>query len=175
MLLQVTGGDFLLIYFANPAPYLVQRYVYPTEIETFGSVAARQKMLTTGRIGRSWAANYTIASRLPLHPSIGPPNTPYPPDSMYLHHQNLQGDGELDGYYYQEQSSPLSHSALSFVHGGLSPTYNDLTPFPSRINEISDSLLAKLRSRQPPPPYPPNPYPGLPPSEFCRSRIWHGF
>lgn len=118
------------------------RYVYPTEIKTFGSVAARQEMLTTGRIGRSWAGNYTTTSRLPLHPSIGPPNTPYPSDSMRLH--------------------PLSHSALSFVHGGLSPTYNDLTPFPSRINEISDSLLAKLRNRQQPPPHPPNPYPGLP-------------
>ncbi|EEB94583.1 hypothetical protein MPER_06582, partial [Moniliophthora perniciosa FA553] len=43
------------------------RYVYPTELKTFGTVGARQKMLSTGRIGRSWAANYTVASRLPLH------------------------------------------------------------------------------------------------------------
>jgi hypothetical protein len=140
---------------AHAAPHSLQRYVYPTEVETFGSVAARQKMLTTGRIGRSWVANYTTASRLPLHPSIGPPNAPYPPESTN---------------HYQESSSLLSHSALSFVHGGLSPTYNNLTPFPSRINEISKSLLAKLRSRRPPPPHPPNPYPGLPLSEFCEAH-----
>lgn len=144
-----------LCFIANVAPSLRQRYVYPTEIKTFGSVAARQEMLTTGRIGRSWAGNYTTTSRLPLHPSIGPPNTPYPSDSMRLH--------------------PLSHSALSFVHGGLSPTYNDLTPFPSRINEISDSLLAKLRNRQQPPPHPPNPYPGLPRSKFLANKSCFGY
>jgi hypothetical protein len=148
-------------------PNINQRYVYPTEIKTFGSVAARQQMLTTGRIGRSWAGNYTTASRLPLHPSIGPPNTPYPPNSMRLPNQFL--DSKLTNKAYHDENSPLSHAALSFMHGGLSPTYNNLTPFPSRINEISDSLLAKLLHRQPPPPYPPNPYPGLPPSTFLAS------
>lgn len=137
------------------------RYVYPTEIKTFGSVSARQQMLTTGRIGRSWAANYTTASRLPLHAYLGPPNTPYPPKSMKIHYEK-DSDGELDPSYYYDSSKPLSHSAISFVHGGLSPTYTELTPFPSRINQISDSLLAKLQRRQPPPPHPPNQYPGLP-------------
>ncbi|KAF8896315.1 Metallo-dependent phosphatase-like protein [Infundibulicybe gibba] len=85
-------------------------YVYPTELKTFGSVAGRQAMLSIGSIGRSWAANYTTASRLPLHPSLGPPNTPYPPISLH----------------------------------------------------ISDSLLAKIQRRTPPPPHPPHPYPGLP-------------
>lgn len=116
------------------------RYVYPSEIKTFGSVDARQKMLSTGRIGRSWAANHSTTSRLPLHPSLGPPNTDYDPS----------------------HPSPLSHAAISFVHGGLAPTYPDLTPFPSRINEISSSLLHKLQHRTQPPPHPPNPYPGLP-------------
>ncbi|KAI0367776.1 Metallo-dependent phosphatase [Pilatotrama ljubarskyi] len=121
------------------------RYVPATEIKTFGSVAARQKMLTTGRIGRSWAANYTTTSRLPLHPSLGPPNTDYDPATDYV------------------STSPLAHAAISFVHGGLAPTYPDLTPFPSRINEISSSLLRKLQYRpQQPPPHPPAPYPGLP-------------
>ena len=101
-------------------------------------------MLSTGRIGRSWAANYTTTSRLPLHPSLGPPNTDYDPSSP------------------QMSSSPLSHAAISFVHGGLAPTYPDLTPFPSRINELSSSLLRKLQDRPQPPPHPPNPYPGLP-------------
>jgi hypothetical protein len=119
-------------------------------------------MISTGTIGRSWAANYTTTSRLPLHPSIGPPNTPYPPQSMQLHYQ--QG-GVPDNAYYYNTDEPLSHAALSFVHGGLSPTYKDLTPFPSRINEISDSLLRKLQRREQPPPHPPNAYPGLPASK----------
>jgi hypothetical protein len=116
------------------------RYVYPSEIETFGSVEARGEMITTGRIGKSWAANYTTTSRLPLHPSLGPPNTDYQPSF----------------------SSPISHSALSFVHGGLAPTYPDLTPYPSKINEIASSLLRKLQTRKFPRVHPPNPYPGLP-------------
>jgi hypothetical protein len=122
------------------------RYVYPSELKTFGTIAARQRMLSTGRIGRSWASNYTTASRLPLHPSIGPPNTPDPP---VIGEQTTHED-------------PMSHAALSFVHGGLSPTYPDLSPFPTRINALSDSLLAKLQHRKQPPPHPPNPYPGLP-------------
>ncbi|TCD64914.1 hypothetical protein EIP91_003450 [Steccherinum ochraceum] len=117
------------------------RYVHPSEIKTFGSTAARQTMLSTGRIGKSWAANYTTTSRLPLHASLGPPNTDYDPND----------------------TSPLSHAAISFVHGGLSPTYSDLTPFPSRINDLGHSLLRKLQFQHPlPPPSPPNPYPGLP-------------
>ncbi|KAH7873384.1 Metallo-dependent phosphatase-like protein [Lentinula edodes] len=116
------------------------RYVYPSEIKTFGTVEARQRMISTGSIGRAWANNYTVASRLPLHPYLGPPNTPYPP------------------------SGPLSHAALSFVHGGLSPTYEALVPFPEKINELGTSLLRKLQRREQPPPHPPHPYPGLPPS-----------
>ena len=115
--------------------------MHASEIRTFGGVSARQTMLSTGRIGKSWAANYTTASRLPLHPSLGPPNTDYDP----------------------YDSSPLSHAAISFVHGGLAPSYPDLTPFPSRINELGHSLLRKLQAQNPPPhPHPPHPYPGLP-------------
>jgi len=44
----------------------------------------------------------------------------------------------------------------------LAPTYPDLTPYPSKINEISSSLLRKLQTREFPPVHPPNPYPGLP-------------
>jgi len=118
------------------------RYVYPSEISTFGSVAARQKELSTGEIGRAWAQNYSTASRLPLHPSIGTSNSDYPP---------------------AVQHSPLSHAAISFVHGGLAPTYPHLTPYPSAINGLSRSLLHKLQFQSPQPsPHPPNPYPGLP-------------
>ncbi|KAF7972475.1 hypothetical protein HWV62_17898 [Athelia sp. TMB] len=121
------------------------RYVYPSEIKTFGSVAARQKMLTTGRIGRAWAQNYTSAGRLPLHPSLGPPNTDYLPVEP------------------NAKKTPLSHAALSFVHGGLAPAYPQLTPYPSAINKLGESLLAKLYAQAPqPPPHPPNAYPDLP-------------
>ncbi|KAF9818569.1 hypothetical protein IEO21_02674 [Rhodonia placenta] len=116
-------------------------YVFPSEIKTFGSIAKRQKMLSSGPIGKSWAANYTVTSRVPLHRALGPPNTDYDPALAH---------------------SPLSHAALSFVHGGLAPSYPDLTPFPSRINALGHSLLHKLQARDPPPPHPPHPYPGLP-------------
>ncbi|KAJ3531370.1 hypothetical protein NMY22_g8178 [Coprinellus aureogranulatus] len=149
------------------------RYVYPSEIKTFGSVAARQRVLSSGSIGRSWAANYSTASRLPLHPSLGPPNTPYPSRFTYLHYEKETDefgvDTEFDVWMFNnhrhpESKNPLSHAALSFVHGGLSPTYSNLSPFPTKINELSSSLMAKLQRREQPPPHPPNPYPGLPPS-----------
>ncbi|KZT29760.1 Metallo-dependent phosphatase [Neolentinus lepideus HHB14362 ss-1] len=122
------------------------RYVWPTEIDTFGGSDKRQEVIMTGWIGKTWAANYTTTSRLPLHPSLGPPNTDYPPASPRAN-----------------APSPISHAAISFVHGGLAPTYPHLTPFPSHINRISSSLLSKLQNRRPfPPPHPPHPYPGLP-------------
>lgn len=136
------------------------RYVYPSELATFGSVVERQKYISSGPIGRTWAANYTTTSRLPLHPSLGPPNTPFPPEDHI--HYTKGDDSTIDILSYYDVKEPLSHSAVSFVHGGLSPTYKDLTPFPSRINEISASLLKKVQDRQQPPPHPPNPYPGLP-------------
>ena len=132
------------------------RYVYPSELKTFGNIAARQRIISTGSIGRSWAANYTTAARLPLHPSIGPPNAPYPPEHLTVHFQKeSQVLRRSEGDY-------LSHAALSFVHGGLSPTYSNLAPFPSKINDLGESLLYKLQHRKQPPPHPPNPYPGLP-------------
>ena len=134
------------------AKYITYRYVYPTEIETFGSVSARQKNIASGPIGRAWAQNYTTAGRLPLHPSLGPSNTDFPPSSSL-------SDSERERIL----GSPLSHAALSFVHGGLAPTYPHLQPYPSAINTIAASLLHKLQTQSPlPPPYPPNPYPGLP-------------
>jgi len=123
------------------------RYVHQSEIKTFGGVAARQAMLSTGRIGRAWAANYTTTSRLPLHPSLGAPNDDFPPSPE-------SAAGRL--------LAPLSHAAYSFVHGGLAPGYPQLSPFPSAINDIGHSLLRKLQRRVQPPPHPPHPYPDLP-------------
>jgi hypothetical protein len=127
----------------------MRRYVYESEIKTFGGVAARQAMLSSGRIGRAWAANYTTTSRLPLHPSLGAPNDDFPP-----------ADGSAAG----RLPGPLSHAAYSFVHGGLAPSYSQLSPYPSAINQIGHSLLRKLQHRVQPPPHPPHPYPGLPSS-----------
>jgi len=110
-------------------------------------------MLTAGRIGRAWANNYTTAARLPLHPSIGPPNVPYPSDLFQKEYEDLHKHSKVNH---------LSHAALSFVHGGLSPSYSNLAPFPTKINGLGESLLTKLQSRKQPPPSPPNPYPGLP-------------
>ncbi|KAF8972208.1 Metallo-dependent phosphatase-like protein [Flammula alnicola] len=148
------------------------RYVYPSELKTFGTIAARQRMLTTGRIGRSWAKNYTTASRLPLHPSLGPPNTPYPAKPISLHFQ--KEDDNLHFRYEPQINELMTHAAVSFVHGGLSPTYPELTPFPSRINDLSDSLLAKLQHRAQPPPHPPHPYPGLPPTTTAEEARLYG-
>lgn len=112
--------------------------------KVFSSDGERFETLTTGFIGQFWKENYVTASRLPLHPFLGPPNTPYPSNSSV-------------------DDSELSHSALSFVHGGLSPSYSRLTPFPTAINEIAASLLHRLQTRSPlPEPHPSAAYPGLP-------------
>jgi hypothetical protein len=93
-------------------------------------------MITHGSIGRSWATNYHTAARLPLHPSLGPVNSDYPSAAPV--------------------PANLTHAALAFCHGGLSPTYPDLSPFPSKINNLGSSLLKKLQQRNPlPEPYPP--------------------
>jgi len=135
------------------------RYVPPSEIKTFGGVAARQTMLSTGHIGRAWAANYTTTSRLPLHPLLGDPNDDFPPAAGSL----------ADGL-----PAPLSHAAYSFVHGGLSPNYPQLSPFPSAINAIGHTLLRKLQHRVQPPPHPPNPYPGLPSTATLEEQALYG-
>jgi len=79
-----------------------------------------------------------------------------------LHYQKDEDGVELDTAAYYDKDEPLSHAALSFVHGGLSPTYPDLTPFPTRINDVASGFLWKLQNRVQPPPHPPYAYPGLP-------------
>ncbi|KAF9036262.1 Metallo-dependent phosphatase-like protein [Panaeolus papilionaceus] len=136
------------------------RFVYPSELKTFGTIAARQRILSTGRIGRTWANNYTTASRLPLHPSLGHPNAPYPPSGLQIQIQKDEFD-EVQ-VHLNHDNYPLSHAALSFVHGGLAPDYPELTPFPTRINDVATSLLSKVQNRRQPAPHPPHAYPGLP-------------
>ncbi|EJD49135.1 hypothetical protein AURDEDRAFT_162075 [Auricularia subglabra TFB-10046 SS5] len=55
------------------------RYVSQAEIQTFGGVAERQSMLAKGWVGRAWRDNYTVAARVPLHPSLGPDRKQPPP------------------------------------------------------------------------------------------------
>ncbi|KAI0300881.1 Metallo-dependent phosphatase-like protein [Russula brevipes] len=138
---QNAGGQVLSHLGNHEWMNAIGQYVRPGEIKTFGGVAARQAMLSTGRIGRAWAANYTTTSRLPLHPSLGAPNDDFPPPA-----------GTVAG----RLSAPLSHAAYSF--------YEQLSPFPSAINALGRSLLRKLQHRVQPPPHPPNPYPGMPSS-----------
>lgn len=61
---------------------------------------------------------------------------------------------------------PLSPFAgapeLSFTHGSLRPSYDDLLPYPQRINELGHSLLTRALTPPMAPPYPPNPYSGFP-------------
>ena len=56
---------------------------------------------------------------------------------------------------------PFSPS-LSFTHGSLRPSYENLLPYPDRINELGHSLLTRALTLPMAPPHPPNPYAGLP-------------
>ncbi|KAG8967952.1 hypothetical protein FRB90_010848 [Tulasnella sp. 427] len=155
---QQAGGDVRSHFGNHEVMNLIGdwRYVPQKEILTFGGANARQQMLAKGWLGQAWRANYTITSRLPLHPSLGPINTDYDPDKAAR---------------YQD----ISHAAVSFLHGGLSPTYEDLTPYPSRINGLGASLVKKLQERNPlPPPHPPNQYPGLPASASVAEHELYG-
>ncbi|OCF30825.1 serine-threonine protein phosphatase [Kwoniella heveanensis BCC8398] len=55
-----------------------------------------------------------------------------------------------------------SSPTLSFTHGSLRPSYASLTPYPDAINKLGHSLLTKALTPPLAPPYPPNPYSGLP-------------
>lgn len=135
---------------------LSSRYVLQAEIDTFGSVAKRQAAISTGPIGSAWAQNYTVASRVPLHPSSGTP---------------------FSDYTLSSASNALSHASLSFMHGGLSPEFVEThgTPYPSSINALGASLLHRCRTRSPqPPPHPPAPYAGLPPDSTPAEHSLYG-
>ncbi|WWD16773.1 hypothetical protein CI109_101205 [Kwoniella shandongensis] len=85
-----------------------------------------------------------------------------------------QADLSSDGWLGQEWLANYSVTALvplaphpsaptlSFTHGSLRPSYPHLTPYPSAINALGHSLLSKALTPPLAPPYPPNPYSGLP-------------
>jgi hypothetical protein len=88
----------------------------------------RMEKLSIGFIGQAWANNYFAALLLPLYPPDKVVNTPYDPG--------------------KKGKSRFSHSAIAFVHGGLCPeTYEQLLPFPEKINSIAKGLVARLQER----------------------------
>lgn len=123
------------------------------EIKTFGGVEKRQAMLATGWVGRAWAQNYTVAARVPFHPSIGRSN---------------------DDYVPSDSASQLSHAALAVCHGGFAPTFPNLAPFPSKINALGSTLLKRLQEQPQPRPHPPGPYPGLPQGTTVEEQRLYG-
>ncbi|KAF8514535.1 Metallo-dependent phosphatase-like protein [Hysterangium stoloniferum] len=133
------------------------RYVLQDEIATFGSIQKRQAAIANGFLGSAWTQNYTAVSRVPLHPAAGSPFVDYNASAL--------------------SSSPLSHASLSFMHGGLSPSFalSHGTPYPSKINAIGASLLKRCRTRDPQPmPYPPGEYAGLPPGSTSEEIEFYG-
>lgn len=113
-------------------------------------------MLSNGSIGSAWAQNYTVTSRIPLHPSSGTPFSDYTPS---------------------RSPHALSHASISFVHGGLSPMFVEThgTPYPSNINALGALLLRRCQTRNPqPPPHPPGAYTGLPPDATSAEKVLYG-
>ncbi|ORY25249.1 Metallo-dependent phosphatase-like protein [Naematelia encephala] len=88
--------------------------------------------------------------------------------------QQRMRDLSIDGWLGQEWLANYSVTALvplgphpsaptfSFTHGSLRPSYTDLLPYPDQINSLGHSLLVKALTPPLAPPYPPNPYSGLP-------------
>ncbi|KAM0786442.1 hypothetical protein ACM66B_001905 [Microbotryomycetes sp. NB124-2] len=100
------------------------RYVTKDDIATFGDAQRRRVAITSGWIGQTWRANYSVTARVP-----------------YTTHMRGTGSGD-DG------SSSMSHAAAHFVHGGVTPEYLDsldqyryhTTPV-ERINAIGLSVM----------------------------------
>lgn len=80
----------------------------------------------------------------------------------------------IDGWLGQEWLANYSVTArvpmspfpdaptLSFTHGSLRPSFSNLTPYPDAINKLGHVLLTRAMTPPLAPPYPPNPYQGLP-------------
>ncbi|KAL1410176.1 hypothetical protein Q8F55_004181 [Vanrija albida] len=88
--------------------------------------------------------------------------------------ENRQRELSKDGWLGKDWLANYSISALvpispfasaptySFQHGSLRPSFPNLTPYPDAINRLGHSLLTRALTPPLAPPYPPNPYSGLP-------------
>ena len=104
-------------------------FVNPAELKTFGEKdpenVRRNALTSDGLIGKYLANDYLGALLLPLYPNK-PVNTPYGQE--------------------KESQPQFSHSAIAFVHAGLSPsTYKKLLPFPTAINSMAKGLVNRLQ------------------------------
>ncbi|SCZ87828.1 BZ3500_MvSof-1268-A1-R1_Chr2-3g05296 [Microbotryum saponariae] len=131
------------------------RYVTPEDIASFGGERARMEAMTTGWIGKTWRANYSIIARVPLAPY----GLPVPPSLSIEYAPPINGiptslkyvqDPPLPPLRGEGQQDPFSHAAIAFVHGGTIPEYlRSLFLDPgqtlvTKINEIGSSILESL-------------------------------
>jgi hypothetical protein len=124
------------------------RYVTPEDIKSFGGERQRRAALSTGFIGQTWRHNYSITARVPFTHSFASlpaslahtmPKTPRGSSS-----QIFLGDPTPPSGIHKD---PFSHSAASFVHGGITPEYltslSTSSPI-SKINAVGSSILYSL-------------------------------
>ena len=97
------------------------------EITREKTIAKRWSMFRKGGvIAKIWADHYYIAVRIPFirHPGHQPQNEPY--------------NGEAG-----------VHTAISFVHAGLGPGYEEYTTlFPTHVNVLGKSLLTSIQNME---------------------------
>lgn len=134
------------------------RYVTPEDIATFGGERQRRAAMSTGWIGQTWRANYSITARVPftdgwraLPPSLTatPPVTP-PGSSSQI----FLGEPIVPPPLSAElREDPFADLAGSFVHGGLLPEYLETLDSDrpiAEINRLGLSILESLEHAQSP-------------------------
>ncbi|BGP25899.1 serine/threonine protein phosphatase [Rhodotorula toruloides] len=127
------------------------RYVTKEDIASFGGERNRRDAFLHGWIGQEFRANYSIMARVPYliedYPtSLDAPVLPATPsgasDRRFIADPTFAAGSS-------PASDPLRRSAISFVHGGITPEYlaslSSDSPI-SDINRIGHSILQSLLS-----------------------------
>ncbi|KAM0750927.1 Metallo-dependent phosphatase [Meredithblackwellia eburnea MCA 4105] len=111
------------------------RYVTKEDIATFGGARQRREAMGPGWIGQTWRQNYSITARVPF---TSPSSFTHLPSSL------TPQDGDPQFYFGDKIHSsvpvgkdPFSHSAISFVHGGITPDYLDALGSEKPIQEMN--------------------------------------
>lgn len=131
------------------------RYVTKEDIATFGGERQRRAAISTGWIGQTWRSNYSITARVPFTHNMRLPA------SLREQHASIPAGSSsrsfvADAAPAKLASSPFTHAAASFVHGGMTPEYlSSLTPSAgqgliSYINEIGHSILVSILAKNSP-------------------------